>query len=81
MRAPNSQHTGKRKKSLSSNVHEAGCELAMPTPVAASALQQITAAKGAGFEREDDSTVIKVYQRPSGIALRVAANDARGGEA
>lgn len=56
-------------------VHETGRELAMPTPIAASALQQFTAAKGAGFGREDDAAVIKVYQRLSGIALPQAAND------
>ncbi|MFC0324890.1 L-threonate dehydrogenase [Halomonas organivorans] len=56
-------------------VHDTGRELAMPTPVTASALQQFTAAKGAGFGREDDSAVIKVYQRLSGIALPEAAND------
>lgn len=56
-------------------VHETGRELAMPTPIAASALQQFTAAKGAGFGREDDSAVIKVYQRLSGIALPEAVND------
>lgn len=50
-------------------VHETGRELAMPTPVAASALQQFIAAKSAGFGREDDSAVIKAYQRLSGIAL------------
>lgn len=61
-------------------VHETGRELAMPTPVAASALQQFTAAKGAGFGREDDSAVIKVYQRLSGIELPEAANDAQGGD-
>lgn len=57
-------------------VHETARELAMPTPVAASALQQFTAAKGAGFGREDDSAVIKVYQHLSGITLPEAANDA-----
>lgn len=56
-------------------VHDTGRELAMPTPVAASALQQFTAAKGAGFGREDDSAVIKVYERLSGITLPEAAND------
>lgn len=60
-------------------VHQTGRELAMPTPVAASALQQFTAAKGAGFGREDDAAVIKVYQRLSGIALPEAANDADAG--
>ena len=48
----------------------------MTTPVASSALQQYTAAKGAGFGREDDAAVIKVYERLSGISLPPAANDA-----
>ena len=59
-------------------VHATGRELALPTPVASSALQQFTAAKGAGFGREDDAAVIKVYQRLSGITLPEAANDAEG---
>ncbi|WP_281271450.1 L-threonate dehydrogenase [Billgrantia montanilacus] len=57
-------------------VHDTGRELAMATPVAASALQQFTAAKGAGFGREDDAAVIKVYQRLSGITLPGAAGEA-----
>ncbi|MDN3560618.1 NAD-binding protein [Halomonas sp. FeN2] len=61
-------------------VHQTGRELALATPVASSALQQFTAASGAGFGREDDSAVIKVYQRLSGIALPEAANDAQGAE-
>jgi len=56
-------------------VHDTGRELAMPTPVAASALQQFTAAKAAGFGKEDDSAVIKVYERLAGITLPAAAND------
>lgn len=60
-------------------VHDTGRELALPTPVAASALQQFTAARGAGFGREDDAAVIKVYQRLSGINLPEAANDDGGG--
>lgn len=59
-------------------VHETGRDLALPTPVASSALQQFTAAKGAGFGREDDAAVIKVYQRLSGIDLPAAANDPEG---
>lgn len=59
-------------------VHQTGRELALATPVASSALQQFTAASGAGFGREDDSAVIKVYQRLSGIKLPDAANDAEG---
>lgn len=56
-------------------VHDTGRELALATPVASSALQQFTAAKGAGFGREDDAAVIKVYERLSGITLPEAAND------
>lgn len=59
-------------------VHQTGRELSLATPVAATALQQFTAASGAGFGREDDSAVIKVYQRLSGIALPEASNDAEG---
>ncbi|MCW4153660.1 NAD(P)-binding domain-containing protein [Halomonas sp. 18H] len=59
-------------------VHQTGRELSLSTPVAASALQQFTAASGAGFGREDDSSVIKVYQRLSGITLPEAANDNQG---
>ncbi|WP_089676291.1 L-threonate dehydrogenase [Halomonas shengliensis] len=59
-------------------VHETGRDLALPTPVASSALQQFTAARGAGFGREDDAAVIKVYQRLSGIDLPAAANDPEG---
>ena len=59
-------------------VHQTGRELSLSTPVAASALQQFTAASGAGFGRDDDSSVIKVYQRLSGIELPEAANDHQG---
>ena len=55
-------------------VHQTGRELTFSMPVAASALQQFTAASGAGYGREDDSAVVKVYQRLSGITLP-AAND------
>jgi len=57
-------------------VHQTGRELTFPTPLAASALQQFTAASGAGYGREDDAAVIKVYQRLAGLALPGAANDA-----
>jgi len=50
-------------------VHQTGRELSLAMPVAASALQQFTAASGIGLGREDDSAVIKVYQRLSGIEL------------
>ncbi|MFC3285849.1 L-threonate dehydrogenase [Litchfieldella rifensis] len=57
-------------------VHQTGRELRLSMPVAASALQQFTAASGAGFGREDDAAVIKVYQRLSALELP-AANDAQ----
>lgn len=55
-------------------VHQTGRELKLSMPVAASALQQFTAASSAGLGREDDSAVIKVYQLLSGFDLP-AAND------
>ncbi len=55
-------------------VHQTGRELTFAMPVAASALQQFTAASGAGLGKEDDAAVIKVYQRLSGLDLP-AAND------
>ncbi|EPC01592.1 hypothetical protein L861_17110 [Litchfieldella anticariensis FP35 = DSM 16096] len=58
-------------------VHQTGRELSLAMPVAASALQQFTAASGAGFGREDDAAVIKVYQRLSAFELP-AANDIQG---
>ncbi len=55
-------------------VHQTGRELTLAMPVAASALQQFTAASSAGLGREDDSAVIKVYQRLAGIELPAANN-------
>lgn len=59
-------------------VADTGRELTFPLPLAASALQQFTAASAAGLGRQDDSAVIKVYERLAGIRLPAAAND--GGE-
>jgi 3-hydroxyisobutyrate dehydrogenase len=50
-------------------VHSTGRELPLSMPVAAAALQQFTAASAAGHGREDDSAVIKVYERLSGLKL------------
>jgi 3-hydroxyisobutyrate dehydrogenase len=44
-----------------------------PTPLAATALQLFTMAAAAGYGRQDDSAVIKVYERLAGIALPGAA--------
>lgn len=56
-------------------VADTGRELTFPLPLAASALQQFTAAAAAGLGRQDDSAVIKVYERLAGIRLPAAAND------
>ncbi|GGX98229.1 3-hydroxyisobutyrate dehydrogenase [Litchfieldella qijiaojingensis] len=61
-------------------VHQTGRELRLSMPVAASALQQFTAASGAGFGREDDAAVIKVYQRLSAFELPEANDAQREGE-
>jgi 3-hydroxyisobutyrate dehydrogenase len=47
-------------------------------PVAASALQQFTAASGMGLGREDDAAVVKVYAATAGIALPAANDDDAG---
>ncbi|ALM53622.1 L-threonate dehydrogenase [Halomonas huangheensis] len=56
-------------------VHDTGRDLRLAMPVAASALQQFTAASGMGHGREDDAAVIKVYAATAGIDLP-ATNDA-----
>jgi len=59
-------------------VTETGRDLRFPLPLSAAAQQQFTAASAAGFGREDDSAVIKVYERLAGITLPIAANDEAG---
>ena len=44
-------------------VTDAGREMRMMTPIAAAALQMFIAASGAGYGREDDSQIIKAYER------------------
>ncbi|WP_417328892.1 L-threonate dehydrogenase [Halomonas cupida] len=55
-------------------VHDTGRDLRLAMPVAASALQQFTAASSMGLGREDDAAVIKVYAATAGLDLP-AAND------
>jgi 3-hydroxyisobutyrate dehydrogenase-like beta-hydroxyacid dehydrogenase len=43
--------------------------------VAARALEQFRAAAAAGWGRDDDSSVAKVYARAAGIALPVKARE------
>jgi 3-hydroxyisobutyrate dehydrogenase len=50
-------------------VLDAGRELRFPLPIAAAAHQQFLAAAAAGFGREDDSAVVKVYERLAGIEV------------
>lgn len=45
-------------------------ELRFPLPLAAAAHQQFLAAAAAGLGREDDSAVVKVYERLAGIEVR-----------
>ena len=56
-------------------VTQTGRDLHFPLPLSAAAQQQFTAAAAAGHGREDDSAVIKVYERLAGIKLPAAAND------
>jgi len=46
-----------------------GQTLSFPLPVTAAAHQQFLAASAAGFGREDDSAVFKVFQKLSGIVI------------
>jgi L-threonate 2-dehydrogenase len=50
-------------------VLDTGRDLRFPLPVAAASHQQFLAAAAAGFGREDDSAVIKVYERLAGIEI------------
>jgi 3-hydroxyisobutyrate dehydrogenase len=45
-------------------------ELRFPLPLSAAAHQQFLAAAAAGFGREDDSAVVKVYERLSDIEVK-----------
>lgn len=55
-----------------------GRELTFPLPLASTALQLFTMASAGGYGREDDSAVIKVFARQTGIKLpERAANDDR----
>lgn len=46
--------------------------LGMPCPMTAAALQQFYAAKGLGLGSQDDSTVVKVYETFTGVAVASA---------
>ncbi len=50
-------------------VLDAGRALRFPLPIAAAAHQQFLAAAAAGLGREDDSAVVKVYERLAGIEV------------
>lgn len=51
-------------------VLDAGRALRFPLPLAAAAHQQFLAAAAAGFGREDNSAVVKVYERLAGIEVK-----------
>jgi len=51
-------------------VSDLGRELRFPLPVAAAAHQLFLAAAAAGLAREDDSAVVKVYERLAGIEVK-----------
>ena len=48
-------------------VLDEGRQQRFPLPIAAAAHQQFLAAAAAGFGREDDSAVVKVYEQLAGI--------------
>jgi 3-hydroxyisobutyrate dehydrogenase len=54
-------------------VLEAAKGLRFPLPLAAAAHQQFLAAAAAGFGRDDDAAVVRVYERLSGIDVASAA--------
>lgn len=56
-------------------VLETGKQLTFPLPIAATAHQQYLAASGAGYGRQDDSAVIKVYRDLGGITLPEKSED------
>ena len=51
-------------------VLDTGRELRFPLPLAATAHQQFLGAAAAGHGREDDSAVVKVYERLGGIEVK-----------
>ena len=55
-----------------------GHELRFPLPIAATAHQQFLAAASAGHGREDDSAVVKVYERLAGIEVAGTEVEAGG---
>ena len=57
-------------------VLETGHALTFPLPLTATAHQQFLAASAAGFGREDDSAVFKVFQKLSGIAIAADEGEA-----
>jgi L-threonate 2-dehydrogenase len=56
-------------------VLETGHAMAFPLPLTSTAHQQFLAASAAGFGREDDIAVFKVFQKLSGIAIKSDKGD------
>jgi 3-hydroxyisobutyrate dehydrogenase len=57
-------------------VLDAGRKMTFPLPLAATAHQQFLAASAGGHGRENDSAVIKVFQKLTGIDLPTKAGEA-----
>ncbi len=58
-------------------VLDAGRQERFPLPIAAAAHQQFLAASAAGYGREDDAAVIKIYRDLAGLELP-AEKDGKG---
>lgn len=54
-------------------VSDAARALKFPTPLASTALQQFLAAAAAGYGRNDDGAVVKVYEQLAGIEVAASA--------
>eukprot|EP00957_Ditylum_brightwellii_P164560 12528925-Ditylum_brightwellii.AAC.1 len=51
-----------------------------PTPLASAALQQFICGAGMGLGRKDDSQVVKVYERITGVPVGGSGSGSGGGK-
>mmetsp|Transcript_5495 Transcript_5495/g.11964 ORF Transcript_5495/g.11964 Transcript_5495/m.11964 type:complete len:332 (-) Transcript_5495:390-1385(-) len=56
-------------------VHSEAKRLQCPTPLASAALQQFISGAGLGLAREDDSSVVKVYETLAGVSVGRSRNE------
>lgn len=68
-------------------VHSESKRLQCPTPLASAALQQFISGASLGLAREDDSSVVKVYETLAGVSVSqsrdkngIESNDEKGGD-